>query len=101
MTETLLTQSSIKLFGRVVRDISFNYDPATVVQGNNNFLQGQLSSGPVTVIGNTNIAQTTVTAVSSVVGLVPGMTVTARSAGNDVFAPNTYISSIGPGPGFS
>jgi hypothetical protein len=29
------------------------------------------------------------------------MTVTARSAGNDVFAPNTYISSIGPGPGFS
>ncbi|HEV3248272.1 MAG TPA: pentapeptide repeat-containing protein, partial [Beijerinckiaceae bacterium] len=90
-----------KLFGRVVKDLLFKYDNNTTVQGSNNFLQSQLSTGPVTVTGNTNIALSTVTTVSSLVGLVPGMTVTSTYGGNPVFAPNTYISSIGPGPGFS
>jgi hypothetical protein len=43
--ENLLTPSSIKLFGRIVRDLSFHYDPNTTVIGNNNLLQRQLESG--------------------------------------------------------
>jgi hypothetical protein len=45
MTENLLTPSVIKLFGRVMNDLSFNYDPSTVVQGYNNLLQRQLFNG--------------------------------------------------------
>jgi hypothetical protein len=42
MAENLLTQSVIKLFGRVVRDLKFDYDQSTIVRGQNNFLQKQL-----------------------------------------------------------
>lgn len=104
MTETLLTPSSIKLYGRVVRDLNLNYDGTTVASGANNFLQSQLGAGPVAVTGTTTVAAataSTVTAVSSVIGLVPGMTVTATSGGNPVFTqqPPTTITSIGPGTG--
>ena len=100
MPETLLTQSNVKLFGRVLRDLTYSYDANTNVQGANNFLQSQLNSGPISITGTTTAGQTTVTNVSSVVGLVPGMVVTGTSGGNPVFAANTYISSIGPGPAF-
>jgi hypothetical protein len=46
--ENLLAPSSIKLFGRVVRDLKFNYDPNTTVIGNNNLLQRQLASSQYT-----------------------------------------------------
>jgi hypothetical protein len=45
MTENLLTPSVIKLFGRVMNDLCFKYDPSTVVQGYNNLLQRQLFNG--------------------------------------------------------
>jgi hypothetical protein len=45
MTENLLTPSVIKLFGRVMNDLKFNYDPSTVVTGFNNLLQRQLYNG--------------------------------------------------------
>ncbi len=44
MPETLLTPSSIKLYGRVVSSIVFNND-TTAGPGNNNFLQQQLATG--------------------------------------------------------
>ena len=48
MAETLLTSSSIKLFGRVLKDLKFNYDAADITQiGANNFLQEQLAQAPV------------------------------------------------------
>jgi hypothetical protein len=102
MAENLLTPSSIKLYGRVVNDLNFRYDSNSVVSGANNFLQNQLGAGPVTVSGVTTTAAataSTVTAVSSVVGLVPGMTVTAGPPATPVFSPNTTITSIGPGTG--
>jgi hypothetical protein len=44
MPETLLTPSSIKLYGRVVSSIAFTND-TTPGPGNNNFLQQQLAKG--------------------------------------------------------
>jgi hypothetical protein len=44
MTETLLTPSSIKLYGRLLNDLQYNYDATTVTIGDNNFLQKQLFS---------------------------------------------------------
>jgi hypothetical protein len=100
MTENLLTPSVIKLFGRRLNDLQFNYDSATVVTGYNNFLQRQLNAGGVSVSVNgvTILGNTTVTTVSTLVGLAAGMTVSATSAGAPVFSQNTIITSIGPGP---
>jgi hypothetical protein len=103
MTETLLTQTSIKIFGRVLNDLQYTYDTNTIVRGDNNFLQSQLagaSGTPVNVTGSTTTTLPTgltVTAVNTVAGLIPGMTVTAASGGNPVFQPNTVITTIGPG----
>ncbi len=47
MPETLLTPSSIKLFGRVVTSLTFSND--TISFGGNNFLQEQLA---VKIIAN-------------------------------------------------
>src|SRR5271156_1277866 len=59
--ENLLTPSSIKLFGRVVRDLKFHYDSNTTVIGNNNLLQRQLVSGRYaqTILFNGTITQST------------------------------------------
>jgi hypothetical protein len=43
MAETLLTPSSIKLFGRVMGSLTYNDDTSSSVLGCNNFLQHQLS----------------------------------------------------------
>jgi hypothetical protein len=98
MVETLLTASSIKLYGRVLYDLLYNYDPNTVVEGFNNFLQSQLSTGQVqlSVIGTTqaNNATVNVSSSSSVVGLAPGMTVSATSGSNAVFANSTAINAV-------
>jgi hypothetical protein len=48
--ENLLTPSSIKLFGRVLRDLTFKYDVNTTVIGGNNLLQRQLASSTQTTI---------------------------------------------------
>jgi hypothetical protein len=109
MPETLLTPSSIKLFGRVLRDLTFNYDlTETVSIGSNNFLQQQLSSNlnPIIVVGTTTTGAGNqyVTAVNTLGGLESGMTVTAQTAGGaPVFAQGTTISQLGgvPGPGLS
>jgi hypothetical protein len=109
MPETLLTPSSIKLFGRVLRDLKFNYDlTETVSIGSNNFLQQQLSSNlnPIIVAGTTVAGSQFVTAVNTLGGLESGMTVTAQTgAGAAVFAQNTTISQLGggagPGPSFT
>jgi hypothetical protein len=67
MAETLLTPSSIKLYGRVVSSLVYNDD--TQPFGNNNFLQEQLSYAPPAVAGA--ITGTT-TAGSNVVSDVQG-----------------------------
>jgi Pentapeptide repeats (8 copies) len=98
MPETLLTPSSIKLYGRVVKDLKYIDDSAGSVLGYNNFLQSQLSGGAtiVTVYGTANGSNATVTSVSSVVGLFPGMTITATSPGG-IFSPGTTIASVSSG----
>jgi hypothetical protein len=58
MAETLLTPSSIKLFGRVMKGITF--DPSTLglaaYLGGDNFLRRQLSGGNITTSGNVTAA---------------------------------------------
>lgn len=61
MPETLLTPSSIKLFGRVMSSLQYTDDTSTT--GNNNFLQEQLSlpAGPQTPISITSFSGNTIT----------------------------------------
>jgi hypothetical protein len=113
MTENLLTPSVIKLFGRLVNDLSFNYDPNTVVQGYDNLLQRQLANGPLPITGTTTALpapppppapqnSNIVSGVSPMSGLYSGMnvTATATSGGVQVFARGTAITTIGPGNSF-
>jgi hypothetical protein len=87
MAETLLTPSSIKLFGRVVNSLTYKDDTSPF--GYNNFLQKQLAAGPpistagsilndvVPKSGDANQNDPyLVTGVASTTGLVPGMTIT-------------------------
>jgi hypothetical protein len=83
MTETLLTPSSIKIYGRVLSDLSFNYASDTVSIGGNNFLQQQLSPPSVAFTGNTTNASQDVTAMSTLWGISPGMSITTTA--NNVF----------------
>jgi hypothetical protein len=116
MTENLLTPSVIKLFGRVMNDLQFNYDASTVVSGYNNLLQRQLANGSVNLTVNGVITPNpgapppyldTVTNVSTMVGLFSGMEVNSTffpgggGAGVQVFAPGTTILTIGPGNTFT
>jgi hypothetical protein len=100
MTENLLTPSVIKLFGRVMNDLSFNYDPSTVVTGFNNLLQRQLYNGydgstPTTVIieactvvfnYNTGISTSTVVLDpnGSLVRITPGYSRTGLASGMQI-----------------
>jgi hypothetical protein len=101
MAETLLTPSSIKLFGRVMQDLLFKYDlTETVSIGSNNFLQQQLSANlnSIVVTGVTALNNNVVTAVSTLSGLEPGMTVTGvNAAGGQVFPLGTTIRYLGGG----
>ncbi len=97
------------MYGRVMNDLIFQYDPNTVYRGYNNLLQRQLVARvripPVSVTGvttaifdyagNVTGINNIVSSVSTVVGLIPGMTVTAQYNGKDLFAKNTVIISIG------
>lgn len=87
MSETLLTPSSIKLFGRVLNSLTYTND--TYPFGYNNFLQRQLAGGlSIQTTGNilnNVVPQTgdanqndpyTVTGVAATTGFVPGMTIT-------------------------
>ena len=112
MTENLLTPSLIKLFGRLMTDLQFNYDPNTIVSGYNNLLQRQLVNGYVTITGTTSaiagppppVYSTTVSNVSTMIGLYIGMGVSAQSGAppSAVFSAGTVITkSIGPGNSFA
>jgi hypothetical protein len=70
MPETLLTPSSIKLYGRVMTDLQFTNDTSPF--GGNYFLQRQLAaSGTISLTASTTIRLTTVT-VASLSGLAAG-----------------------------
>jgi hypothetical protein len=104
MAETLLTPSSIKLYGRVMNSLQYFDDTATI--GSNNFLQEQLSSPSISgvpFIGATPApvgpnqsrrAARTITAAQTDVS--PGMLITGLTAANpaQVFKPGTYIVSV-------
>jgi hypothetical protein len=99
MVETLLAPSTIKLFGRTVTDLQYNYNSQTIVTGVNHFLQNQLASGAgIVVHGIAAAGSNVVTGLDTLIGLEPGMTVTASYNGNQVFAPGTTILGLGPNP---
>ena len=114
MAETLLTPSSIKLYGRIVNSVQYIDDTATnaTLLGSNNFLQHQLAVNESieTFTGATAVSGRTITvSAAALANLAPGMLVTgltsavAGTVGGSpavttpsvqVFAPGTYISSI-------
>jgi Pentapeptide repeats (8 copies) len=110
MPETLLTPSSIKLFGRVMSSLQYSDDTKAV--GNNNFLQRQLSyTGDLKTMqflgnilnpgpGNRTVSYTVLLGYHNLVpDVVPGMLVTGIVPGlpldqAQAFAPGTYIASV-------
>ncbi|MBV9752194.1 MAG: pentapeptide repeat-containing protein [Hyphomicrobiales bacterium] len=99
MTETLLTPSSVKLYGRVLNDLAYKDDTPAI--GANNFLHQQLAAkGTIAVIGTTapipgggGALSPTVTNVSSVDGLLENMPVNANNAaGAAVFDAKAVIA---------
>ncbi len=99
MAETLLTPSSIKLFGRVVTSLSFTND--TVPFGGNYFLQRQLAANVDFGISGTTYGTATTNAYTitniapstSFPNLTVGMTVS--EVGDPVhIAPRTVITSV-------
>jgi hypothetical protein len=78
MPETLLTPSSIKLFGRLLKGLNFTND--TFPFGGNYFLQRQLAAiGTINLTASTQGGSSTVT-VTSVSGLANGQSVTGDPA---------------------
>ena len=74
MAETLLTLSSIKLFGRLISNLSYTSDINT--SGNNNLLQSQFVTKVFNVTGNTNAGRNSITNVAPTTnGLQPGMAI--------------------------
>jgi hypothetical protein len=124
MTENLLTQSVIKLFGRLMTDITFKYDRNTVVAGYNNFLQHQLfnhgdthkfkgatkesphtccckpgadggAKGDHPPAPQAKVSEEVILEKGAPVGkLFPGMVVSAEQNGRDVFKKGSSIVSI-------
>ena len=87
MAETLLTPSSIKMYGRILTDLIFNYNANTVVIGNNNFLQGQFTATPnVQFNGTTTTGTLKITNASTIVGIRAGMTINNPAA-------NVYLNN--------
>jgi hypothetical protein len=98
MVETLLAVSTIKLYGRIVTDLSYNYNSKSVVTGANRFLQNQFATGAnIGVTGIATAGSNVITGVNTLVGLGPGMTV-AVSYNQQVFATVTTILGLGPVP---
>jgi hypothetical protein len=116
MAETLLTPSSIKLYGRVMPSLQYaddttKIDTATMVHepisiGNNNFLQHQLSSASLAksfpAVGATSANSRVVTLNPNVEHIRAGMVVTGivpAAGGADAaqaFLPGTHIVSFTP-----
>src|ERR1700722_11757213 len=107
MAETLLTPSSIKLFGRIVPSLQYSDDTKTT--GNNNFLQQQLSfvgdrtSYPASGSIGAPPYNRIVTLNVPLGHIIPGMVVTGivpRHAGPPIipprqaFLPGTHIVSV-------
>jgi len=98
MAETLLTPSSIKLFGRVVNSLVFTND--TTVFGGNYFLQRQLAASvaPFDITGTTYAvprANTvdTIAPAASFANLTVGMAI-SEIGGAAHIAPGTVITSV-------
>jgi len=103
MAETLLTPSTIKIFGRLITDLTFNYDQATTIIGGNNLLQRQLSTAvtPITLSGGSIIAGNSSVTVTSTVGLEPNMNVNSPTTGGAFSIPTTIVGPVLPGTQFN
>ena len=103
MAETLLTPSTIKIFGRLITDLTFNYDQATTIIGGNNLLQRQLSTAvtPITLTGGSIIAGNSSVTVTSTVGLEPNMNVSSPTTGAAFSIPTTIVGPVLPGTQFN
>ena len=74
MAETMLTPSSIKLFGRVMKSLTFSNDTAPF--GANNFLQKQLAyNRAIDITGTTVLHKSTITALAVPLGGVADLSV--------------------------
>jgi len=102
MVETLLTPSSVKLFGRVMSSLQY-YDDTTTT-GNNNFLQRQLLATPTAIpnpgmpVAGTILPGRIVALPGALGSISVGMVVTAiEPAGpTQIFPPGTHIVAVTP-----
>jgi hypothetical protein len=102
MTENLLTPSVIKLFGRLMNDLQFKFDPNTVFRGYNNLLERQLYgggvTGPINIAGTAHLSSPIIDGLANTTGLLRGMSVTIIDGHNNpMVGPGAEIMSIGPG----
>jgi len=92
MPETLLTPSSVKLFGRVMNSLVFTND--TYSFGGNYFLQRQLAAvGTISQLGSTVAGSPTVT-VPSTSGLHVGNAVSGGLAGTTIIPAGAVIANV-------
>jgi hypothetical protein len=107
MPETLLTPSSIKIFGRIMCSLQYSDNTTDSRIGGDNFLQNQLSSGQFySIVPATagTIGPNQVVTLASLGLIVPGMLVTgaypyapgAGVAPAQAFWPGTYVVSVTP-----
>jgi hypothetical protein len=93
MSETLLTPSSIKIYGRLVSDLSYKYNRRTVKIGGDNFLWHQLRPlDTVTFHGTATITQEVITNVTSLDGIFDGMNITCGTAA--IIPNDTTVTKI-------
>jgi hypothetical protein len=103
MSENLLTPSVVKLFGRTMSDLLFQFDPNTVVRGFNNLLERQLYANGSTVsisniTGTAHYNSQNIDGLSSTSGLLRGMSISAVDSNNNSHLPDgTVIIQVGPG----
>src|SRR5271166_1257287 len=103
MAETLLTTSSIKLYGRVVTSLMYSDDTTDSILGSNNFLQKQLSQQQevIEIFGDTEIGSSMINNVSPAGGqqrllslIGPGVKITGGGFPSDSFVKSVYTVEI-------
>jgi Pentapeptide repeats (8 copies) len=97
MTETLVTPSSTKMYGRLLRDLTYTYDDTTLRVARNNFLEHQLRPSPViNFTGDTAPGSPNIDNADPIDGIYEGMDIDALVVG--VFNGPTAVVNIDPGP---
>ncbi len=82
MTETLVTPSSTKMYGRLLRDLTYTYDDTTIRIARNNFLEHQLRPPQLSFLQETRVYNSpNITNLSSLADIYEGMEIEPLAVG--------------------